>query len=561
MTGQAGKSAKSPGGVNVDATSVVVTTVRRRLLLVGLAERERQHWAITLRSAGYSVRSVADCDAAVAELSEHPQDLVVAELPSAADEAVRQVIALRHYDATVIGLLTDQVSALAARTLATQVLQAGAYDLLVLKKALRVDELLLALAKAAARQQYSQDSAAERFLPAGGADSVQIPGLFARSPVMLTLIQQVAKVAASSASVLIMGESGTGKELIARALHQLSPRRQGPFVAVNCGALPSALLESLLFGHVRGAYTDAVSDQAGVFVQATGGTLFLDEVGEIPTELQVKLLRALQERQVQPLGQNQSVPFDARVITATLRDLEVEVQRGRFRSDLYYRLNVVPLRVPPLRQRPEDVVPLAQLFLQRILQRPPHQPVAGTSLPVDARAQRAVIQGLTPAAKAALERYSWPGNVRELQNAIERAAVLCETTLIDCTDLPNEILFYRGGLQSAVAKVRAFGAVVVDDDEDRSRSDKPEQALPAPLPADAELRLLPNELSIKKVTGRIEEALIRRALLKTRGNRSAAAKLLELSHRALLYKLRDYGLAEKSVVDQDSGPDSGPDSA
>ena len=532
---------------------MVATTVRRRLLLVGLAAPERQHWATTLRSAGYSVRSVADCDAALAELSEQPQDLVVVELPSAADEAVRQVTALRHHDATVIGLLTEEVSALAARTLATHVLQAGAYDLLVLKKALRVDELLLALAKAAARQQYSQDSAAERFLPTVGADSVQLPGLLARSPVMLTLIQQVAKVAASSASVLIMGESGTGKELIARALHQLSPRRQGPFIAVNCGALPSALLESLLFGHVRGAYTDAVSDQAGVFVQATGGTLFLDEVGEIPTELQVKLLRALQERQVQPLGQNQPVPFDARVITATLRDLEVEVQHGRFRSDLYYRLNVVPLRVPPLRQRPEDVVPLAQLFLQRILQRPWHQPTASAGSLADAGAQRAVIQGLTPAAKAALQRYPWPGNVRELQNAIERAAVLCETSLIDCTDLPDEILFYRGGFQASVAQVRAVSASGVD--ADGSSSDQAAAPLAAASPADSELRLLPNELSIKKVTERVEQALIRRALLKTRGNRSAAAKLLELSHRALLYKLRDYGLVEKSVAEPDSDQD------
>jgi len=532
---------------------VVATTVRRRLLLVGLAAPERQHWATTLRAAGYSVRSVADCDAALAELSEQPQDLVVVELPSAADEAVRQVTALRHHDATVIGLLTEEVSALAARTLATQTLQAGAYDLLVLKKALRVDELLLALAKAAARQQYSQDSAAARFLPTAGADSVQLPGLLARSPVMLTLIQQVAKVAASSASVLIMGESGTGKELIARALHQLSPRRQGPFIAVNCGALPSALLESLLFGHVRGAYTDAVSDQAGVFVQATGGTLFLDEVGEIPTELQVKLLRALQERQVQPLGQNQPVPFDARVITATLRDLEVEVQHGRFRSDLYYRLNVVPLRVPPLRQRPEDVVPLAQLFLQRILQRPWHQPTASAGSPADAGAQRAVIQGLTPAAKATLQRYPWPGNVRELQNAIERAAVLCETSLIDCTDLPDEILFYRGGFQASVAPVQALSASGVD--ADGPSSDQAAASLAAASPADAELRLLPNELSIKKVTERVEQALIRRALLKTRGNRSAAAKLLELSHRALLYKLRDYGLAEKSVAEPRSGQD------
>ena len=222
--------------------------------------------------------------------------------------------------------------------------------------------------------------------------------------------------------MLVTGESGTGKELVARALHNLSPRREQPFVAVNCAAMPAPLLESELFGHVRGAFTDAKRSRAGLFVQAGAGTIFLDEIGEMPIEMQVKLLRVLQERKVRPVGGDEEVPFEARVITATNRDLETEVEEKRFREDLFYRINVVAIPVPPLRARAGDILLLAQYFLKRIAGR--------TNKPV---------QGICGPAARLLMDYDWPGNVRELENCMERAVALCRLDEITVDDLPAKI--------------------------------------------------------------------------------------------------------------------------
>jgi two-component system response regulator HydG len=222
--------------------------------------------------------------------------------------------------------------------------------------------------------------------------------------------------------VLITGESGTGKELVARALHDLSSGRDRPFVAINCAAMPAPLLESELFGHVRGAFTDAKQSRAGLFVQAGGGTVFLDEIGEMPMEMQVKLLRVLQERKVRPVGSDEEVTVHARVITATNRDLETEVEDKRFREDLYYRINVVPIPVPPLRDRGNDVLLLAQFFLE----------ASAT------RMNKAVV-GISPPAAALLLQYDWPGNVRELENCMERAVALCRLTEITIDDLPPTV--------------------------------------------------------------------------------------------------------------------------
>jgi two-component system response regulator AtoC len=284
--------------------------------------------------------------------------------------------------------------------------------------------------------------------------------------------------------VLIHGESGTGKELVARAIHEASPRRGKKFVAVNCAAIPAALLESELFGHVRGAFTDAVRDKPGLFEEADGGTLFLDEVGELPMPLQAKLLRALQESEIRRVGDQQSIKIDVRLVAATLRDLKAEVDGGRFREDLYYRLNVLPVNVPALRERVEDIPELARFFAAR------H----------GARHGRAVEVG--DEAMAALVGRAWPGNVRELENVIERALVLSDGPALDVELLAGD----------RVQKLRVGG----DDD---------------------------GELSIKKATRSLEEELIRRALGVTQGNRTNAAKLLEISHRALLYKMKEYGIS------------------
>jgi DNA-binding NtrC family response regulator len=239
---------------------------------------------------------------------------------------------------------------------------------------------------------------------------------------MATLRTHVERMAAVDGAVLVTGESGTGKELVARALHALGPRKDGPMVAINCGALPASLLESELFGHLKGAFTDARTERLGVFREADGGTLFLDEIGEMPLALQAKLLRVLQEREVRPVGATRAVPVDARVVAATHRDLRRGMKDGTFREDLFYRLAVIEVALPPLRERPEDVLPLAEHFLRRASQR------AGRAL-----------KGFSGAAARRLVGYGWPGNARELENAVERAVALARDEWISPDDLPPSV--------------------------------------------------------------------------------------------------------------------------
>jgi two-component system response regulator AtoC len=327
-------------------------------------------------------------------------------------------------------------------------------------------------------------------LTARVAPSDPLDTLVGHSTAMATLRATVRKVAPHKATVLVRGESGTGKEVVARALHALSPRAAGPFVAVNCGAIPAGLMESELFGHLKGAFTDAVRDRVGLVEQAAGGTLFLDEIGELQAGSQVKLLRVLQDSHVRRLAADADVEVDVRIIAATSRALEQEVSAGRFREDLLFRLDVLTLRLPPLRERPGDVALLAAHFLERARAR--------MGAAVTARA-------IGAEARAALNAYSWPGNVRELENTIERAAVLCDGVEIDLASLPERISAARGPVPPAPA------------------SD-------------------PDDLSIKRASRRMEEALIRRALARTGGNRTRAAELLEISQRALLYKIKEYGI-------------------
>ena len=305
---------------------------------------------------------------------------------------------------------------------------------------------------------------------------------------MKEVMRVVQKVAPTPTTVLIEGESGTGKELVARALHDLSSRAERPFVAVNCGGIPETLIESELFGHAKGAFTDARTAKRGLFEEADGGTLLLDEVGELPLAVQPSLLRVLQQGEVRRVGDSRSARVDVRVLAATNRDLAAHVQAGRFREDLYYRLNVVQLRLPPLRERQDEIPALAQRLLARHAER------------IGMPSRR-----LSPRALESLKTYRWPGNVRELENALERALVLSEDDEIGAESLP-EIL--------------------------------QEQVQPEPLPA----RLDPDDLSVKRAQRVLEADLIRRALERTQGNRTRAAELLELSPRALLYKIREYGL-------------------
>ncbi len=313
------------------------------------------------------------------------------------------------------------VTAFANMETAVAAIRAGAYDFVT--KPFDMDDLALTIERALRHRALREEVKRLRKAVDGTQRFEEILG---SSPPMLKMCELVTRVADTETTVLITGESGTGKELVAKALHAKSARRDGPFVAINCAAMPESLLESELFGHVKGAFTDARTSRPGLFIRASKGTLFLDEIGEMPGGMQAKLLRASQERTVRPVGGDQEHPFDTRILAATNRDLETEVEEKRFREDLFYRINVVRAHVPPLRARGGDILLLAQHFLERYA----------------TQSHRAVI-GMTSAAADRLLSYPWPGNVRELQNCIERAVALSQFDQIGVDDLPEKIRDYK----------------------------------------------------------------------------------------------------------------------
>ncbi|MCL2012165.1 MAG: sigma-54 dependent transcriptional regulator [Cystobacterineae bacterium] len=316
------------------------------------------------------------------------------------------------------GLPVIIITAFGSIETAISSVRAGAYDFIT--KPLEFDALALTLDRAV--QHYSMREELTHLRKAM-ATTQSFGELIGESAVMTEVFRLIERVAALSSSILVTGESGTGKELVARALHRLSEVREGPFAAINCGAMPETLMESELFGHVKGAFTDAHADRMGVFREADGGTLFLDEVGELPLSVQPKLLRALQERKVRPVGGNREVSFETRIVAATNVDLEEAVKTKKFREDLYYRLNVIPIELPPLRARGNDVLLLAQHFVKRFGKR---------------KGQKAV-QGFSPEVMERLLAYPWPGNIRELQNCIERAVAISQGEILCLEDFPERI--------------------------------------------------------------------------------------------------------------------------
>ncbi|AWV88279.1 sigma-54-dependent transcriptional regulator [Bradymonas sediminis] len=453
-----------------------------RILIVDDEENIRHMLSILLRKEGYEVSAVGDGEEALKSLLAQQWDLALCDvrMPKMGGLELIDAVVERDISTTVIAM-----SAFGNREMAVEALKRGAYD--YIDKPFKRDEILLTLAKAEERLQLKRENASLR---GGEADGV-FQGLVGSSEPMRALFETLSKVARYKSTVLITGESGTGKELAARAVHTLSPRAQKPWVAVNCGAIPENLLESELFGHVRGAFTDATHDKLGLFEQAHEGTLFLDEIGEMPPSLQVKLLRVLQEGEVRRVGGTRNIPVDVRVVAATLHDLGERVEEGHFREDLYYRLNVINVTLPPLRERAEDIGELVRYFVDKQNKR------LGTA-----------INGVSAEAMKIILDYAWPGNVRELQNCIERGVVLANGPKIDASVLPQRILEGNDELQQ-----------LFDSDE----------------------------LSIKKMSADLERILIRRALEKTGGNRTHAAKLLEISHRTLLYKIKDYDLETVGV--------------
>ncbi len=441
-----------------------------------------------LAKRGFSTTTVTSAEASLAALEQAPVDIVVTDIHMGAMSGIElcQQIRQKHPDTLAIVMTgtADLQTAIAA-------IQAGAYDYIA--KPVAADALSIVVSRGVEHLKLKRELASLR------KATPPVHGISGTSPAIRATIDMVARVASSDATVLITGESGTGKELVARALHAQSGRAAQPFIAINCAAMPAPLLESELFGHVAGAFTDAKRSRDGLFVQAGAGTILLDEIGEMPLEMQVKLLRVLQERTVRQVGGSDETPIKARVVAATNRDLEHEVRERRFREDLFYRINVVQIAVPPLRNRIEDVLQLAQSFLTRI-----------------ARTSKKPVEGISEGAAQKLREYDWPGNVRELENCIERAVALCTHSHITVEDLPPSVIATN---ETAMA--------------------------------------LPTSPLEMMTLDELERRYVRQVLTASKGNKTHAARVLGIDRRSLYRRLEGGPEPEEAAAPEGSAPVEG----
>jgi nitrogen regulation protein NR(I) len=456
----------------------------------------RKVLAAMLRRDGYDVTVAADGEQGLAEFQKNGADIVVTDLvmPKAGGMEVLRAVNTANPDVPVI-----IITAHGTVDSAVEAIKAGAFDYIT--KPFDQAELSAVIAKASKAHDIAQRSvrADDRARAAIIGESVQMQDVF----------KIIDKVADTPSTVLITGESGTGKELIASALHGASSRRDKPFIKINCAAIPHNLIESELFGYERGAFTGAVTSKPGRFELADGGTLFLDEIGEIPVEMQVKLLRALQEGEFERVGGIKTTHVEVRLIAATNRDLQAEIEAGRFRKDLYYRLAVVPIALPPLRERRSDIPMLARHFIEKYN-----------------RKLNKRIEGITDEAMAQLQAYAWPGNIRELENLIERVLLFADGPHITAKDLPDTM---RQG------------------------------ASPSPASLAASVETPPGEGGLKDIVrmkaAELEKDLITKALEETGGNVTRAARLLQISRKSLQTKMKEFGLRDTAQDGRDDGPE------
>jgi len=461
-----------------------------RILVIDDDQEVRTSLQTVLETLGYATHTAATGEEGLHAIQREPFDLVLCDLrlPGASGLDV-----LKHKASAVPVIL---MTAYGNAVIATQAARGGAFD--YISKPINPDDLIFTLRKFEDFERLKRENEA---LKASLSERYSFKNIVAQSESFKNVFETIKRLSPFNTTVMITGESGTGKELLARAIHESSPRKGKSFIAINCGAIPENLMESELFGHRKGAFTDASRDKKGLFEEASGGTLFLDEVGELPLHLQVKLLRALQEQTIRRVGDEQSIPIDVRLISATLRNLDNDAQAGRFREDLLYRLNVVSVHLPPLRERVEDISLLIEHFLKK------HSKRLGTpGKRVGADVMKVLLE------------YEWRGNARELENCIERALVLSQEDVIGLESLPEQVTRAHTKRQQ-----RASTDTNAQDDN----------------------------LSIKQKTSALEIDLIQRALAKTGGNRTHAAKILEISHRALLYKLKEYGLSGAEAVSKE----------
>ena len=449
-----------------------------RVLVVDDERSMRELLAIMLRQAGHDVTVADGGEAAIKALKSDTFDLVITDLRMREVDGLAVLRAAKEQSPQTVVLV---ITAFASTETAVEAMKLGAYDYLT--KPFKVDEIKLTIANALERKRLQDENQA---LKRQLRQERGFENFLGKSPQMLDIFETIRKAADSVSTVLITGESGTGKELVARAIHEESPRRNGPFVSINCGAVPETLMESELFGHVKGAFTGAVANTVGLFSAAAGGTLFLDEVTEVPSSVQVKLLRAIQEREIRRVGDTRDIKVDVRLIAASNREVVKAVADGVLREDLFYRLNVIPIHLPPLRERREDIPLLVAHFVRRLsaeLGRP--------------------VRSVTPEALAILETYRWPGNVRELENVIERALVLGSGDRLDAPGLPPDL-----------------------------RRPRDVQDVAVEIPEDG--------LDLEATLSQIEHRYIQTALARTGGVQTRAAELLRVSLRQIRYKLQKY---------------------
>ena len=485
-----------------------MTEPKPRVLVVDDEPNLRKVLGALLMQAGHEVVTEGDGESALARVKSMPRgtfDVVISDLRMPGMDGMQLLRALVEEDP---GLPVVILTAHGTVDTAVEAVKSGAFDFI--EKPFDRDQIDKILVKATAARRMSGPRSEPMRASDGASD-----GMVGRSNSMVAVKDMIRTVAASPSTVLITGESGTGKELVARALHLGSERRHMPFIRVNCAAIPATLVESELFGHERGAFTGAISARQGRFELADGGTLFLDEVSEIPLDIQVKLLRAIQESEFERVGGVKTLRVDVRLIAATNRNLEEEIKGKRFREDLYYRLNVVPIHLPPLRERPEDVEPLLEHFLHRSNER----------LGKD-------VKGFDADALEALRAYAWPGNIRELENLVERMVLFASGEMVGVGELPD-----------------SFTSELGDDLGELGEGDAADPDGDAALPRAIRLPLdslgLDLKEAVKAGSRRIEEALIREALAQTDANVTRSARKLGISRRSLQSKMKELGLREE----------------
>ena len=468
-----------------------------RRVLVAMLKRDG-HEVVQAASGGDAIEQLADVDVVITDL----------RMPGGDGMDVLRTAAKHHPHLPVI-----MITAYGSVGQAVEAIKAGAFD--YIEKPFEQDSIRTIVDKAIGQAAANRMAPRSTLYPAGDIESKGRYGLVGQSAEMHNIFSIIERVADTPSTVLITGESGTGKELVAKALHEQSSRHRsnGPFIKINCAAIPKTLMESELFGYEKGAFTGATSSKPGRFELADEGTLFLDEIGEIPVEMQVKLLRAIQESEFERVGGLKTIKVDVRLITATNRDLEQEIHRGNFREDLYYRLNVVPLQIPPLRRRTGDVPLLVQHIIKKFNER-----------------LKKAISGITDDALAALEAHNWPGNIRELENVIERTILFCTGERIERADLQ---LAGTSELRDGVPVVSrtasgmapaASGDEAAEDDGSNSGSLKD---------------------IVRAETSRVERELIVKALDETGGNVTQAARLLKISRKSLQMKMKELGLRDR----------------